>query len=66
MNAALSTTIHGAAGAGQLKPILSDDEFHQTLVEACGSPRIISFLDRMRLQMLRARWLNVTMPQRQE
>ena len=45
---------------------LSDDEFHQTLVEACGSPRIISFLDRMRLQMLRARWLNVTMPQRQE
>ena len=42
-----------------------DDLFHRTIVEASGSPRIILFLERMRLQMQRARWLNVTMPQRQ-
>ncbi len=42
-----------------------DDLFHKTLIDASRSPRIISFLERMRLQMLRARWLNVTMPQRQ-
>ena len=41
MNAALSTTIHGAAGAGQLKPILSDVRiFGSDLYEAGIGERI--------------------------
>ncbi len=42
-----------------------DDLFHQKLVDYSGSPRIIEVLGRMRLQMQRARWLNVVKPVRQ-
>lgn len=43
-----------------------DDLFHSKLVEYSQSPRIIDTLERMRLQMQRARWLNATVPSRQE
>lgn len=41
-----------------------DDLFHQRLAELSGSPRIQDILNRMRLQMQRARWLNVMNPKR--
>lgn len=41
-----------------------DDQFHHTLVSYSESPRIIEILDRMQLQMQRARWLNIVNPQR--
>lgn len=44
---------------------LYDDEFHYTFVSCAGSPRITETLERMRLQMQRARWLNVASPSRQ-
>ncbi len=43
-----------------------DDLFHKTFVEASESYRIVELLDRMRLQMQRARWLNVVLPHRQD
>ena len=42
-----------------------DDLFHQKLVEFSQSPRICDLLDRMRLQMQRARWLNIANQKRQ-
>lgn len=42
-----------------------DDAFHAALIEAAGSPRIIAITEQMRLQMQRARWLNLTIPDRQ-
>jgi len=42
-----------------------DDLFHQKLAEYSGNSRICDILGRMRLQMQRARWLNVTNSDRQ-
>lgn len=42
-----------------------DDLFHSTIVQYSQSPRIQSILDNMRLQMQRARWLNVAIPDRE-
>ncbi len=42
-----------------------DDAFHMELVDAAGSPRIKAITDQMRLQMQRARWLNLAVPSRQ-
>ncbi len=41
-----------------------DDTFHAKLAEASGSKRIIKILEQMRIQMQRARWLNVVYPNR--
>ncbi len=41
-----------------------DDLFHSTLVAYAGNGRIQQVLERMRLQMQRARWLNVAIPER--
>lgn len=41
-----------------------DDLFHSTLAEYAGSVRICDMLERMRLQMQRARWLNIANPGR--
>ncbi len=43
-----------------------DDLFHQKLAEFSASPRISNILSQMRLQMLRARWLNLANPKRRE
>ena len=43
-----------------------DDLFHQQIAQFSGSPRINSILSQMRLQMQRARWLNLVNPQRRE
>ena len=43
-----------------------DDLFHSKLAEYSGSPRICELLGRMRLQMQRARWLNLASPNRLE
>lgn len=42
-----------------------DDLFHSALTAFAGSARICEILERMRLQMQRARWLNVAIPERQ-
>ena len=42
-----------------------DDLFHSTLVEFSGSMRICDLLGRLRLQMQRARFLNIANPARQ-
>ncbi len=41
-----------------------DDLFHSTLVSYSGNQRICEILERMRLQMQRARWLNIAHPER--
>lgn len=41
-----------------------DDLFHAKLVEASNSKRILEILERMRIQMQRARWLNIIHPKR--
>lgn len=41
-----------------------DDLFHSTLVAYAGNGRMQQVLERMRLQMQRARWLNVAIPER--
>lgn len=43
-----------------------DDLFHQKLAAFSGSPRINSILSQMRLQMQRARWLNLVNPTRRD
>ncbi len=41
-----------------------DALFHSTIIGFSGSERIRQIIDRMNLQMQRARWLNIAMPQR--
>jgi len=43
-----------------------DDVFHSTLASYSNSPRILNFLNQMKLQMQRARWLNLAIPERQD
>lgn len=43
-----------------------DDMFHAELNSYSKSPRIIEILEQMRLQMQRARWLNLALPSRQQ
>ncbi len=43
-----------------------DDLFHSTLSGYSNSPRISNFLNQMKLQMQRARWLNLAIPERQD
>lgn len=43
-----------------------DDEFHTTIIGFCGNKRIKDVIDRMNLQMQRARWLNIAVPARQQ
>ena len=42
-----------------------DDKFHSTIVDYSKSERIIDIISQMRLQMQRARWLNLAVPSRQ-
>jgi len=39
-----------------------DDLFHTTLVKYCANKRLMNISDMMRLQIQRARWLNVVLP----
>lgn len=41
-----------------------DDEFHSILLQASGNSRIVDITNKMRLQISRARWLNVLVPGR--
>ena len=41
-----------------------DDKFHSAIVEYSKSERIVDIMSRMRLQMQRARWLNLAVPTR--
>ena len=43
----------------------ADELFHSTIIKYSGSPRIKSIINNMRLQMQRARWLNVANPSRE-
>ena len=55
-----------AAEKGQVRDCYRfDDSFHHTFVAFAGSVRISETLERMRLQMQRARWLNAANPERQ-
>ena len=42
-----------------------DEIFHTTLIDYAGSPRIKTIINNMRLQMQRARWLNIANPARE-
>lgn len=42
-----------------------DDEFHTTIIGFSGNKRIMQVIQRMNLQMQRARWLNIAVPARQ-
>ncbi|MBR0165207.1 MAG: GntR family transcriptional regulator [Lachnospiraceae bacterium] len=56
-----------AAKNGEVRDCYAyDDAFHHAFVSFAESPRIIETLERMRLQMQRARFLNATNPVRQE
>lgn len=55
-----------AAKKGQVRDCYRyDDEFHHCFLSYADSPRISETLERMRLQMQRARWLNAANPERQ-
>ena len=41
-----------------------DDQFHGTIMSAANNKRLIDISDRMRLQISRARWLNLVLPDR--
>lgn len=51
--------------AGDLaKNYALDDQFHSLLLEAAANSRIMDIGNKMRLQISRARWLNIFMPSR--
>lgn len=43
-----------------------DDDFHTTIISYSGNRRIMQVIQRMNLQMQRARWLNIAVPTRQQ
>lgn len=43
-----------------------DDEFHRSIVRAAGSTRMNAIFEKLSLQMQRARWLDMTVNNRQE
>ena len=55
-----------ALGGEHVEQYLYDDIFHQQIVEASGSPRLLQAFHNMRLQMQRTRWLNMLDYTRQE
>ncbi len=62
----IHTQLASSSDSGSLSKHYSyDDAFHAEIVNASRSPRIKAITEQLRLQMQRARWLNLAVPERQ-
>lgn len=60
----LQELLNGMQKAETMENYALDDEFHSILLQASGNGRMVEIANRMRLQISRARYLNVFIPSR--
>lgn len=62
--AELETILQSMKSSDRMRNYDQDDKFHNLLLQAAGNSRMIEIGNKMRLQISRARWLNLIFPER--